>query len=116
MLPPGPLGPQAPEKHMTPDPAEDARPQENVSVDDRRRSERVPLRAPVEMIVETGQLVGTTDNLSTIGVLFFSQEPLRVSIRVDVDGEEQTFAGRLVRVQRMSDQSTGFAVEFESEH
>ena len=100
---------------MNPDPAKDARADEATGVDERRRSERIPMRAPLEMTVETAQLVGTTDNLSSIGVLFFSDDPLRVSIRVEVEGEEKLISGRLVRVQRMSDQSTGFAVEFEPE-
>lgn len=100
---------------MSLEPEQDARSQDNVSVDDRRRSERVPMRAPLTMSVDTSSLEGTTDNLSSIGVLFFTQEPLRVSIEVEVDGKPQQFSGRLVRVQRMSDQSTGFAVEFEPE-
>ena len=83
-------------------------------VDDRRRSERQAHQAGLTLRLTTDSIRGITDNLSQIGVLFFSQEPLRVEVEVvDGDGETHVRTGRLVRVQRMSEANTGFAVEFD---
>lgn len=87
--------------------------QSAVDAANRRRAERRPLEAKLSLRVQPEAIEGITDNLSHIGVLFFSEEPLRVLIDVESEGEKKTYAGRLVRVQRMSEKNTGFAVEFD---
>ena len=67
------------------------------------------------MRVENPEIQGVTDNLSKVGMLFFSQEPVRVTLEVDEEGTTQRYTGKLVRVQRMKETSTGFAVEFDDE-
>lgn len=83
------------------------------SLGDGRSSERRALEAPVRMRILTQDLQGTTDNVSRAGLLFFSDEPMRVELELDVDGVKKTFLGRLVRVQRMNETRTGVAVEFD---
>ena len=81
---------------------------------DGRSSERRALEAPVRMRLVTRDLQGTSDNVSRAGLLFFSDEPLRVELELEVDGAPKTFVGRLVRVQRMNETRTGVAVEFDA--
>jgi len=88
---------------------------EPTSTADQRRNDRRALEAPVKMRLETAELRGQSENLSRAGLLFFSDEPLRVTVEVDEPGGKRTYRGRLIRVQRMSEQATGLAVEFEAE-
>ena len=81
-------------------------------MENRRRAERYDHRAPLKLTMETSDLQGTTENVSGIGVLFFTEGSIRVSVELD-GGEVRQ--GRLVRVQRMSLENTGFAVEFDPE-
>ena len=58
---------------------------------DQRRSDRRALEAPVAMRLETGVLAGLSDNISSAGLLFFTDEPLRVTIEVqEPDGPGAT--------------------------
>ena len=82
------------------------------ALDERRRAERVDHRAPLKLSLETSELQGTTENISGVGVLFFTEGSLRVSVELE-GGKVRS--GRLVRVQRMSLENTGFAVEFDPE-
>ncbi|MEQ1895344.1 MAG: PilZ domain-containing protein [Planctomycetota bacterium] len=88
---------------------------ENTSTADQRRTDRRALEAPVRMRLETRELVGQSENLSRAGLLFFSDEPLRVAVDVQEPGGVRTYTGRLIRVQRMSESSTGLAIEFDPE-
>lgn len=67
---------------------------------------------PLKLTLETPELSGVTENISGVGVLFFTEGTLRVSVEMEGGG---TRSGRLVRVQRMNLGSTGFAVEFDPE-
>jgi len=88
---------------------------EPTSTADQRRTDRRAFEAPVTMRLETQELRGQSENLSRAGLLFFSEEPLRVTVEVDEPGGKRTYRGRLIRVQRMSEHATGLAVEFEAE-
>lgn len=79
----------------------------------RRRAERQPHEARLTLKLKTEAIEGITDNLSNIGVLFFSEEPLHVEVEVQSGDEVKSYTGRLVRLQRMSERNTGFAVEFD---
>ena len=65
------------------------------------------------MRLETDALAGLSDNISRAGLLFFTEEPLRVTIEVQEPGGPRRYCGRLIRLQRMSESSTGLAVEFD---
>jgi len=80
---------------------------------DKRRASRRPLRTGLRMQIETGALSGRTENLSTVGVLFFSSEPLCVRVEVEEEGGLRTYKGHLVRLQRTGEGEAGFAVEFD---
>ena len=65
------------------------------------------------MRLETGVLAGLSDNISSAGLLFFTGEPLRVTIEVQEPDGPRRYSGHLIRLQRMSESSTGLAVEFD---
>lgn len=80
---------------------------------ERRRSDREPSEADITLTIEAQGLEGRCDNVSQVGVLFFSGEAIEVTVRIQgPDGVEER-VGRLARVQRMSDVDTGYAIEFD---
>jgi len=84
------------------------------SLDDRRSGERRRLDAPLRVRLETEVFGGVCDNLSEAGVFFTSPERVRVTVELsDAEGGRRVLSGHLVRVQRMSPDSTGYAIEFE---
>ena len=82
---------------------------------DQRRTNRRALDAAVTMRLETSAISGQSDNISRAGILFFSEEPVRVTIEVAEASGPRTYHGRLIRLQRMGENSTGLAVEFDPE-
>ena len=82
---------------------------------ERRLRERRPSSAPLRITLEEPAFEGVSDNLSEAGVFFTSPGRLRVRVELEVDGVRREFRGALVRVQRMSAESTGYAIEFERE-
>lgn len=80
---------------------------------ERRISQREALRGKIRVSIETTVLEGFADNISQTGVLFFSEEPLQVTVEMDENGTQVTRQGRLVRAQRMQGNSVGWAVEFD---
>lgn len=87
---------------------------ETPSTSNRRRADRRTLQAPVRMHFEA-PVVGQSDNVSAAGMLLFTDEPMRVRIEVEEDGETRSYAGRLIRVQQLNEETTGLAVEFDDE-
>ncbi len=85
------------------------------STADQRRTDRRPSEVPVRMRLETSLLPGVSDNISRAGLLFFSDEPVRVTVEVQELTGTRIYRGRLIRLQRMSETSTGLAVEFDPE-
>jgi len=67
------------------------------------------------MRFETSQLVGQSDNISRAGILFYSDQPVRVTIELSDPSGPRTYRGRLIRLQRMSESNTGLAVEFDAD-
>lgn len=80
---------------------------------ERRRNRRATNRGFVKLTVDTKELEGHADNVSPTGVLFFSEGDLRVTVKIEENGETRTASGRLVRAQRMRGDSFGWAVEFD---
>lgn len=93
----------------------DKHPAHDTAIGERRAHERKDVSQDLSLTIETDALTGITENVSGIGVLFFTEGDLRVSVEMDENGERKTRTGRLVRVQRMSLDNTGFAVEFDPE-
>lgn len=82
-------------------------------VGERRASPRAGASVPLTITVENPTLAGRSDNLSDAGVFFFSSERLRVRVEVEEDGQRRARSGWLVRVQRMSEETSGYAIEFD---
>ena len=81
---------------------------------ERREAVRHAIEAPVRMQLEAQCLEGLSDNLSHIGIMFFTEDPVRVKIDVEHPEGTRTYTGRLVRVQRMNETNTGLAIEFDA--
>ena len=82
-------------------------------VGERRSSARAGPSLPLSITVENPSLLGRADNLSEAGVFFFSGDRLRVRVEYEEDGRRLARPGWLVRVQRMSEETTGYAIEFD---
>jgi hypothetical protein len=83
---------------------------------EQRRSARRSLEVPIRMSVTGGVVRGTTDNVSGVGLMFFAEEPLRVQVEFeDADGIVRLHTGRLVRTQKITASTTGYAIEFDPE-
>jgi hypothetical protein len=80
---------------------------------ERRSDDRREVEAELAISVPAAELRGRAENLSQAGVFFFSGQSLRVRVEIETADGREIRAGRLVRVERMSRDSTGFAVEFD---
>ncbi len=80
---------------------------------ERRKAARRSDDILLEVALDTRSIAGRAEQISADGVFFFAHDPLRVTIKLVQDGHEQSYPGRLVRVERLSEHTTGFAVEFE---
>lgn len=87
----------------------------STSTADQRRDSREALEAQVTMRIETVTAQGQSDNVSRAGILFYTDEPIRVSIEVSGPSGPRVHNGRLIRLQRISESNTGMAVEFDPE-
>jgi hypothetical protein len=67
------------------------------------------------MHIETSVLAGQSDNISRAGILFYSDQPVRVTVELVEPSGPRTYRGRLIRLQRMCESSTGLAVEFDAD-
>jgi PilZ domain len=86
---------------------------DETEIAERRTSQRRATRSPVRVGIETRTLEGIADNISQTGVLFFSDDQVRVTVELDDNGRTLHRTGRLVRAQRIEGERTGWAVEFD---
>ena len=86
---------------------------ESTGTADQRRTNRRALEAAVTMRLQTDALHGESDNISRAGLLFYSDQPVRVTVEVMEPSGPRTYHGRLIRLQRISEANTGLAVEFD---
>jgi hypothetical protein len=94
-------------------PSKDVSRDEVTGVDERRRSERLEADAGITVQVDSTRFGGRTRNISQAGVFFFSGDRLRVTVAIEQGGETVVHGGHLVRVERMNEDTTGFAIEFD---
>ncbi len=85
----------------------------NTSVSNRRRATRRDSDVQLEIQIDAATLRGPAENISTAGVFFFSNDPLTVRVRILDNSSSRDYTGRLVRVERMSSDTTGYAIEFD---
>jgi hypothetical protein len=83
------------------------------AVDDRRRNTRRTSDVGLRVVIDADAIGGHAENISQAGVFFFSRDALRVTVHMEQDGETRSYTGRIVRVERLGDESTGFAIEFD---
>jgi hypothetical protein len=85
----------------------------STSTSDRRRSQRRDLESPVRLTLETPELQGKASNISSSGILFFTEGELKVTVEIEENGETRRVSGSLVRCERIKGDHRGWAVEFD---
>jgi hypothetical protein len=91
-----------------------AKPEEHPTLlDNRRQNERRESTAEINVKVDSGTIHGRAENISAAGVFFFTPDRVRVQVEVQEDGRTKTYTGRIVRVESLSTNSFGFAIEFD---
>ena len=82
-------------------------------IGERRRTVRRDTDIQLRIAVDTENIRGRAENISQAGVFFFSGDTLRVTVHIEQDGATKAYPGQLVRVERLSPETTGFAIEFD---
>jgi len=83
--------------------------------EDARESPRTRLDTSVRIELSGTHVEGTTRNVSRTGLLLVSDEELTVDVEY-VDGDHHVARrGRIVRVQRLSGDSLGIAIAFDTD-
>ena len=82
---------------------------------DMRKHDRTPEVGRLSLFAEEQHLQGELSNVSKGGVMFLSGESLRITVEIEHEGTRSIRSGRLVRVQRMNEDDTAYAVEFDAE-
>ena len=85
----------------------------STQIHDRRRGDRIPTEASIQVELDAQSLAGRCENLSHAGVLFFSPNHLNVTVHIDTGTGRRTLTGRIARVERMSAENAGYAIEFD---
>ena len=80
---------------------------------DRRIARRKPSSAVLKACLGPVELNGEVDNTSKTGILFFTDEELRLRLEITENGQTSTRTGRLVRMQRLQPGQNGWAVELD---
>ena len=78
-----------------------------------RRHERRSLDSALVLELNTDSLDGMADNLSRVGMMLYTDQPLKVTVRIEGFRGGHPVTGRLVRLQRMDDTYSGVAIEFD---
>jgi len=82
---------------------------------DRRATRRRDSAARIRLSIEASELDGRADNISETGILFLTEDSLRVVVEMEENGTRRRRAGRLIRAQVMEPGKIGWAVEFDRE-
>lgn len=82
---------------------------DNVTQDERRSRERVPLADEVSVCFQHDAIVGPGQNISDEGVFFVTDGAIRVTVHIAGRGE---LHGEVVRVQSMGEGKLGMAIKF----
>ena len=82
-------------------------------VDERRQSVRITRPGKVRIQVDASGITGDCENLSPTDVLFYSEQPLRVQVELEEDGQVRTVPGRVVRLEPMQGERSAWAIEFD---
>lgn len=83
------------------------------STEERRQSVRQSMHSRVRVTLEATHLDGRAENVSHTDVYFFSKGGLPVTVEIEEDGVVKRTRGELVRLQRLENGKTSWAIEFE---
>jgi len=87
---------------------------ERSEANDSRKDPRQPHKANVVLRPLDLPIEGLSENLSPEGIMFYTDQELRVSVEFEGPDGPQKRTGRVVRVTRVSAGETGMAVEFDA--
>jgi predicted naringenin-chalcone synthase len=79
---------------------------------DRRRAEREPFIADVDLILDAETLEAMTVDISSTGVRIDMSTPLTVNMRFVAHGQLQDRKARLVRIHKTPDDGMTYGFEF----
>ena len=79
---------------------------------ERRRAERFCLDDDEDFYVDADIVGAETVDVSQTGIAFRSPEPLRVEMRINIDGEREERTAKLVRAEQNPDGSVVYGLEF----
>ena len=82
-------------------------------IEESRRAMRLPVSERIQVRVKTERLEGVTENLSTAGIMFLTNDPVRVEVEIEESEGTQVKTGRIVRGQPMGGGRLGLAIEFD---
>jgi hypothetical protein len=82
-------------------------------LDEQRSALRLPAQGVVRVRLESTLLEGECENRSEAGVHLLSLDELRVVVEFEDEPGSSPRTGRLVRVQRMDQERSGLAIEFD---
>lgn len=80
---------------------------------ERRRAQRDALTLPVELRFDAGALSGSSADVSETGLLFLTDAPVEVVVRIETENGTIEHRGRLVRGQQLGATITALAIAFE---
>jgi hypothetical protein len=80
---------------------------------ERRRAQRDALTRPVELRFADQALVGSSADVSDTGLLFLTDAPVEVVVRIETEAGPVEHRGRLVRGQQLGATITALAIAFE---
>lgn len=83
------------------------------STEERRQSQRQSMQSRVRLTLDATHLEGRAENVSHTDVYFFSTGGLPVTVEIEEDGVVKRARGELVRLQRLANGKTSWAIEFE---
>ncbi len=89
------------------------RDRQGAETQERRQDERCESQVGITVTADSTAFLGHAQNVSRAGVFFFSGDQLRVTVELERDGETVSRQGHLVRVERINEETTGFAIEFD---
>jgi hypothetical protein len=85
----------------------------STNLSERRRSKRHQVSGKVSLNLKTVAVEGLSENLSRTGILFYTDQPVRVVVEFEEEGSARRRSGTLVRCERIKGDRRGWAVEFD---
>jgi hypothetical protein len=78
----------------------------------RRDSERMPIEADIEFVVDSGTIFGETLDVSQSGISLETSKPLTIQLRVKVEGDQEARRAELVWSKELSQGRMRYGLRF----